>query len=270
MHSTPNLRGIIYMVLAATTFVSGDAFLKMMLAHVPPMQSLAMRGVAGAVWCFVALVAMGQLRHLPRVLEPWTMLRTLAEVAAVSCFIVALATVPIATITAIYQTAPLLVLVGASLLWGERIGAVRWVLIAVGLAGALLVAQPGQDGASPLAPRDTPGMVVAFGVIIAVLLVSLLSNQIFETWSPTTPRLWAYAAGAGFFVMLGQVFVFLSFRHASARAVAPFYYCFTLVAAVIGVVFFNEYPNTLAMAGFALIIVCGLGVLYFENEKAVS
>ena len=58
----------------------------------------------------------------------------LTEVVAVTAFIIALAKVPLGDITAIYQVAPLVVLVGASFMWGEHVGVLRWILIALGLA----------------------------------------------------------------------------------------------------------------------------------------
>lgn len=285
-----NLRGIIYMVLAGITFVSCDSFLKMMLLDVPPLQSLVLRGVTATVWCFGLLAVMGQLKHLPKAFGFWTIMRSLAEVVAVTCFILALANVPLATVTAIYQVAPLLVLAGASLIWGENVGLVRWLLIGVGLLGAILVAQPGGDAASPYAllgfvtafasaardlltrkaSADVPGLVVTFNVIVAVLLASFLNNQLFEGWQPVQAITWAYAAGAGFFVMLGHFFVYMSFRYASARTVAPFYYSFTLIAVAAGALVFGEVPNGLAMVGIALIVFCGLGVLYFEQGDKVS
>lgn len=283
-----NLRGIIYMVLAGLTFVSCDSFLKLMLLDVPPMQSLVLRGITATVWCFGLLAAMGQLKDLPKALGFWTIMRSLAEVIAVTCFILALANVPLATVTAIYQVAPLLVLAGASLLWGERVGFARWVLIGLGLLGALLVAQPGGESASPYAllgfvtaiasaardllsrkgSADAPGLVVTFNVIIAVLLASFINNQVFEGWQPVQSLTWGYAVGAGFFVMLGHFFVYMSFRYASAGTVAPFYYSFTLIAVAAGALLFGEFPNGLAWVGIALIIFCGLGVLYFERGES--
>ncbi len=290
MHTSSNLRGIIYMVLSGLTFVSCDSFLKLMLADVPPLQSLVLRGISATVWCLGLLAVMGQLKHLPKALNFWTMLRSTAEVVAVTAFILALAHVPLADVTAIYQVAPLLVLAGASVIWSEKIGLWRWLLIALGLAGALVVAQPGREGASPFAllgfvtafasatrdllsrkaPQNVPGLVVTFNVVVAVLIASFINNQIFEGWKPVSTNAWLYSIGAGFFVMLGHFFVYMAFRHASARSVAPFYYSFTLVAVTFGAVFFKEFPNALALVGIGMIITCGLGVLYFERGETVT
>ena len=109
-------------------------------------------------------------------------------------------------------------------------------------------------------------MVVTFNVVVAVLCASVIGNMMFEGWTPVSNATWLYAVCSGFFVMLGHYFVFLSFRHASARAVAPFYYSFTLIAVTFGAVFFREYPNTTSLFGIAMIMACGIGVLYFEHN----
>jgi drug/metabolite transporter (DMT)-like permease len=287
MQSSTNLRGIIYMVLAGLTFVSCDSFLKLMLVDVPPMQSLVLRGISATGWCLGLLTVMGQLKDLPKALNRWTVLRSLAEVVAVTAFILALANVPLAVVTAIYQVAPLLVLAGASMIWGEHVGLRRWLLIVLGLAGALVVAQPGSEGASPFAllgfvtaiasaardllsrkaPQSVPGLVVTFNVVVAVLIASVINNLLFEGWRPVSTHAWLYSIGAGFFVMLGHFFVYMAFRHASARVVAPFYYSFTLIAVTFGAMFFKEFPNTLALIGIGMIVTCGLGVLYFERGE---
>jgi drug/metabolite transporter (DMT)-like permease len=290
MTLSPTLRGIICMVLACITFVSCDSFLKLMLREVPPLQTLVLRGISATFWCLLLIVGTGQLKHVPKAFGLWTILRSLCEAVAVTAFILALARVPLADISAIYQIAPLLVLGGASIIWHEQVGALRWLLIGLGLAGALMVAQPGSSGASPYAmlgfvtamgsaardllsrrvPYEVPGLVITLTIILAVLLVSTLNTMLFETWVPVSrPVVW-YSLGSGFFVMLGHLFVFLSFRFASARAVAPFYYGITLCAVVFGALFFNEWPNTFAVFGILMIIGCGLGVLVLEQREKLT
>jgi drug/metabolite transporter (DMT)-like permease len=287
MFQSTNLRGILAMLASAVTFVSCDCFLKLIMGEgVPPLQALVLRGISATAWAAGLVTLMGLWRDLPKAFGFWVMLRSLFEVVAVSAFIVGLANVPLADITSIYQIAPLLVIAGASMLWGEKVGLVRWLLIALGLAGAMLVAQPGSAGASPYAllgfitafasagrdllsrfvPDNTPGMINTFNIVVAVMLASLINTSLFETWTPVTVEIAFYAFFSGMFVMLGHLFVFWSFRFATARTVAPFYYSVTLVAATFGAVFFNEWPNALALLGIALIVTCGLGVLLFERK----
>jgi drug/metabolite transporter (DMT)-like permease len=287
MSGVSNLRGIIYMLLSVLAFVGCDSFLKLLLLHVPPYQTLVLRGAAATLWCFGLIALMGQLKHLPKAFDRWVMLRSFMEVLSVSAYIVALAHVPFGDITAIYQTAPLLVIAGASLIWGEKVGLARWLLIAFGLTGALVVAQPGGESTSPYAllglitaagvacrdmlsrkaKSDVPGIIATFNVIVMVPVCALITNQLFGEWVAVSKWDVVYAFGSGFFVVLGHFFVFMSFRHATARAVAPFYYVSIIAAALAGALFFAEIPNNLALVGFAMIIACGLGVLYFERRE---
>jgi drug/metabolite transporter (DMT)-like permease len=126
-----------------------------------------------------------------------------------------------------------------------------------------------RDLLSRKTPQDTPGLVIAFNVVVMVLLAAVIGNLLFETWQPLTPRLALYGLASGFFVALAHYFVFMAFRLTTARAVAPFYYTFTLCAVLFGAIFFEEVPNVIAIAGIALIVACGLGVLALENRKDV-
>ena len=286
MHHTSNLRGIVFMVLAGGTFVANDSFMKLVLADTPPMQVLLMRGMAATFWCLPLVFILGYGRDIHRVVNPWVLLRAAFEILAVTSFILALKHMPIGDITAIFQISPLLVVVGVSLIWGEKIGPVRIVLIALGLTGALLVAQPGSTSASPYAafgfltaigsalrdlvgrkvPHNIPGIVVALTTIIAVMVAAGLSTVSFETWVPPSNANILKMLAAGLFLVGGHTFVFLAFRFAKAAAVAPFYYTFTLWAMLSGLVVFGDIPNWLSMIGIALILGSGLASVALDQR----
>jgi drug/metabolite transporter (DMT)-like permease len=289
MPQTSNLRGILFMILAAGTFVANDSFMKIVLADTPPMQVLVMRGLAATLWCFPLLFALGYKADIHRALNPWVLLRAFCEVIAIMNFILALAHMPIGDVTAIFQIAPLLVLIGVAVIWGERIGRIRMALIAVGVTGALLVAQPGSSTASPYAafgfltavgsalrdlvgrkvPPNIPGLVVAFTTIVVVMLAAATANAMLETWIAPPPQNIVMMLAAGFFLMGGHTFVFLAFRHGTAGAVAPFYYTFTLWAVLSGLVVFGDVPNWLSVLGTALILVSGLASIALDREHTL-
>jgi drug/metabolite transporter (DMT)-like permease len=286
MAEQSNLRGIGAMLLATGTFVANDSCMKLALSDAPPLQVLIMRGIAACLWCLPILLILGHGRDLPKVFNRWVMLRSLCEVFAIMSFILALNQMPIADITAIAQIAPLLVLLGIWLFFGDRIGMLRLALIGVGITGALLVAQPGSEAASPMAilgfftalgaagrdivtrkvPSGTPALIVTFSTLLIVMLCATAGSLAFETQvAPTLRHAWLMAI-AGFFLMCGHLFVFLAFRIGEARVVAPFNYSFMIWAGLSGLLIFNEVPNALAIAGMALIMLAGLAVIALENR----
>lgn len=282
----PNLRGILAVLLATGAFVANDSCMKLALADAPPLQVLVMRGVSACLWCLPILMILGHARALPGVFHPWVALRSLSEVVAIFCFIMALARMPIADVTAMVQITPLVVLVGIWLFWGETIGTLRLALIGVGITGALLVAQPGGDAASPYAvfafltaigaagrdiatrkvPPDTPALVVTFSTLLIVMLCAAAGSSLFETQVAVTPRHAWLMAIAGFFLMCGHLSIYLAYRLAPARVVAPFSYSFMLWAGLSGYLLFGDLPNTMAIAGMALILLAGLAVVLLEGR----
>ena len=276
------------MVLATATFVTNDCLMKLALVDLPPFEVVIGRGVSAILWCLPMLFAMGLSGKIRLALNRWVLLRALSEGGALLCFMLLLARIPIGDLTAIMQTTPLLVVAGAALLFGDAIGPWRIALILIGFIGAILVAQPGSATASfaaPLGflaaalaagrdmlarkvPRDVPGMVTAFATVVVVMSLGLTASLMFET------RVWPNSfnllclAGAGLFVVFGQLFVFLAFRFGAASAVAPFSYLAAVFAVLNGVIFFHEIPNVWSLAGMALIVGSGLGiVLAGERER---
>lgn len=288
MASHSNLRGIACMVLSTGTFVSIDTCMKLVMAEAEPMQVLFMRGLSATLWCVPILFILGHGIHIRHAFNRWVMLRAFFEMVGVMCFVVALARMPIADITAIFQTTPLILLAGVALVWGERIGPGRLALIALGIVGAVLVAQPGSSAASPYAlfgfatalacavrdmvarniPRDIPALVATFTTLVMVMLGAALATSAFETWVRPSGFHVGLMAVAGLLLMFGHMLVFLAFRFASAQVVAPFYYTFTLWAVTSGLVVFGDVPNTLAMIGMALILLSGLGIIVMEGRQS--
>jgi drug/metabolite transporter (DMT)-like permease len=286
MAEQSNLRGIGAMLLATGAFVANDSCMKLALSDAPPLQVLIMRGIAACLWCLPILLILGHGRDLPKVFNRWVALRSLCEVFAILSFILALNEMPIADITAIAQIAPLLVLLGIWLFFGDRIGMLRLALIGVGITGALLVAQPGSEAASPMAilgfftalgaagrdivtrkvPPGTPALIVTFSTLLIVMLCATVGSFAFETQVAPTPRHAWLMAIAGFFLMCGHLFVFLAFRIGEARVVAPFNYSFMIWAGLSGLLIFNEVPNALAIVGMALIMLAGLAVIALEKR----
>lgn len=288
-----NTRAIAAMIIAAGSFVLNDSLMQLATAALPPFEVVTVRGLFASLWCLPLVLLMGQGGSLHFLAHPRVILRSLFEVVAISSFILALVHVGVANATAIFQIAPLLTLVGSSLLWGERIGALRLALVGVGVLGALLVAQPGAASASPyaffafltalggasrdLASRRMPPAVPAFVVTLSTLtVVPLVTAPImlaFETPVWPAPATLSLLAAAGLFLMFGHLLIFVAFRLAPARVLAPFYYAFTVWAVIYGVVIFGTWPNGLASLGIMLILGAGLAVLALgqrETSKALD
>jgi drug/metabolite transporter (DMT)-like permease len=285
-----NLRGVAAMVFATGSFVICDSFMKLATEELPPFEVLFLRGIAATLCCGTLLVALGQWRAVAGIANPVVLARGGFETASVLCYIVALASMPIADVVAISQTAPLLLILLVALIWRERVGPLRTFLIALGFVGAVLVAQPDASGLSSTAvlafataigiafrdvivrgvPAAIPALVVTFSTILIVMLASGLMMVALEDPSMPTPRHALYLLAAGFFVTLGHFGIFMAYRLGAPGAVAPFFYTFAVWAVVAGLVIFGEMPNPLALAGIATIVASGLGIVLMDRRRAVA
>jgi drug/metabolite transporter (DMT)-like permease len=280
--------GVAALLFASASFVTADTFCKIAMAETPPMQALFLRGAFASVFCLAALAAFGQFRGFSGLLDRYVVYRAVAETFAVVCFFFSLARMAIGDITAIMQTAPLIVLIASAVLYGDRLPPKLYPLILIGFAGAVLVANPGQSGLgwflavafmTPFgaAFRDifarkvnpaVHGLVASFAIILLGCATSGLWHMMAETWTPLTPRLAALFAGAGLCLLMAQAAIIAAFRLAEARIVAPLLYSFMVWALISGVVVFGDRPGLWSYVGIALIIASGVLLTVLQTRRS--
>jgi drug/metabolite transporter (DMT)-like permease len=273
-----SLRGILALLVATGTFVLNDSLSKLVVADLPPMQTLFLRGVSAAICCIIVVILAGELRQARRIFHPALLLRGAAEVGSVICFFSALRYLPIADITALMQVAPLIVLLVAALFLKEKVSLFRWSLVLLGFAGALLVAAPGANGISIYAilgfgvaicsaardlltrfvPKDIPALTGTLSVVLLVLVVGGIGTVSVERWQPVTMRHIWLLAGAGILLTAAHLMIINAFRWADAGVVAPFLYSFTIWAVLAGLFIFGEIPGEQALLGMGLIVASGV------------
>ncbi len=285
--STSNLRGVALMVLATGVFVTNDTFMKLATEGLPPLQVLFLRGVSATIWCVPLLFITGAIKQIRFFADKWVVLRSVVETIAVCLFVVCLANMPIADITALGQLAPMMMLLGLALFFREKLALNRLLLIGVGFAGAVLVAQPGGEGFTIFAvlgfvqavvtglrdvvlrkvPPAAPSMIVAFSAIIIVMIGAGGAHLTFETWVMPGGRHLLLLAGSGLFLMIGHIAISAAYRAGEPGVVAPFYYMFAVWAVISGLIVFNTVPNTLAFVGIAMILGSGVTVALLDERK---
>jgi len=282
-----NVRGIAAMLFATASFVVCDSCMKVVTEDLPPFEVLFLRGVFATLCCGALVVALGQGRSVKRGFGRPSLLRAAFETLSVLCYIVALASMPIADVIAIVQTAPLLFILLIATIGRERVGALRIVLIAAGFVGALLVAQPNASGFSPSAllafasalflalrdlfgrkvPGDIPAFVATFGTNVTVLVGSGILMVLTEDMVMPSSTHAFYLLAAGAFVTLGHYGIFRAYRFGAPGVIAPFFYSFAVWAVLSGVIVFGELPNPLALVGIASIVVSGLAIVLTDRRR---
>lgn len=285
---SPNLKGALLMMASMACFTINDAFLKATGGDLPLFQLLFLRGILATGLVGLLAYSKGAIRFdIPR-RDGWLILgRSASEIGAAFFFVTALLNMPFANVTAILQILPLTVTLGAALFFGEPVGWRRFLAIAVGFFGMLLIVQPGTDGftlwsvyalvtvvfvtARDLFTRrmsgQVPSLLVTLCASFTVMAASGLASVTVE-WAPVTPNLWALIVASSLFITGAYFFSVQVMRTGDVAFIAPFRYTGLVLALVLGIVVFGEWPTTLTLIGAAIIVATGLFTFYREQRLA--
>ena len=283
-----NRRGAVFMVLSMAGFAVEDSLLKIAAVSLPPGQVLITFGVLGTM-TFAALALMAGEAPLTRAMLGRPMiLRSLSEVTGRLFYMLAIALTPLSTASAILQATPLVVMVGAAVLFGESIGPRRWLAVALGFGGVLLILRPGTEGfgalsllaimamlgfaGRDLATRAAPvslsfrqlGVVGFSMLIVAGLIVLPFGGPMAAPDGATWAGLLA-AAAAG---VCAYTFLTVAMRTGEVGAVTPFRYTRLIFAMVAGVAIFGETPDRWTIIGSVVIILAGIAALRLSRQPA--
>lgn len=196
--------------------------------------------------------------------------------------------IPLAETTAVIFLAPLFVTLLSALLLRERISRVQWLAIGIGLLGVLLVVRPGGELFSwPVLYPLTAALCFAFYQVITRLLAgkdhpatsnfysglvgALILTPVALTQLGDVARLPTLEAAMlfilGVLAMAGHMLLTQAFRHASAAVLAPFTYAQIVSAGLVGWLVFGQLPDTVGLAGVAVIIGSGVWMGWLQMRK---
>ncbi|WP_269770121.1 DMT family transporter [Rhodobacter amnigenus] len=284
--SASNLRGIALMVAAMALFAVEDMFLKIAAADLPVGMVIFVAGAFGAPVFVLMARTEGRRTFTRAALHPAALARNGGEMAATFAYINALAVVPLSTVSAVLQALPLAVTLGAALFLRETVGWRRWLAIAVGFGGVMVVIRPGFDGFRPEAlwvlvtvaglalrdlatraiPRDCSSAQVSAWGLLSVALLGLLMMIPGGAVMPE-PVQAATLFGAVIFGTVGYWLVVSASRTGEVAVVAPFRYTRLVFAIAIGWGVFAETPDAPMLLGAAMIIGSGLYALARERAR---
>ena len=191
---------------------------------------------------------------------------------------------PLAQAYALIFLMPFFVTVISIVVLGETIGWRRWTALGVGFLGVLIVIRPGFQ---TIEPAHLAALVVAFlggltitllrkvalterrvSLLLPVYLYSLLINgtvMVANDAMPSPDRI-ATLAAIGVLAGMGNVMIVLATARTPASQLGPTQYSQILWGILLGMVFFQEFPDALTYLGLA--IVAGAGLFTYLRELA--
>ncbi|MFT4190251.1 MAG: DMT family transporter [Comamonas sp.] len=286
----PMQAGIVLAIAATACFGIFDTTTKYVITHGTPLiMALWMRYVFQACSTTAALAP----RH------GWAILRTRAPglqllrgllLVSISLFsMFTLRFMPVGEFTAIMMMAPLLVTLMAVLVLKERVSVLRWLLLAAGFAGTLIIVRPGAGGfewalllplglvivntwfqvlTSRLAKLDPPATTHLYTGLIGALVASALVPFAWE--QPSDLSTWLLLLLMGVCSSGGHYLLILAYGRSPAATLTPYLYGQIFFAVVGGWVAFDHAPDGWALSGMGLIALSGVATaLVVTRENRV-
>ena len=275
------------MIASMAAFAIEDAFLKTVTQQLPVGQVLMMFGAGGlCVFAFLARRA-GASIFQAQVLTKNMLFRAVFEFFGRLFYVLAIALTPMSSATAILQSAPLFVVLGARIFLREKVDAKTWIAIFAGLFGVMIILRPSAADFSLLSLLALIGTLGFVGRdLFSRTAPSSLTKEVLGFYGFTTMMI----AGASYAVWDGKPFVLLqaqqflmlaaallagvfaytalmtAMRTGSIGAVTPYRYSRLLFGISIGVIVFGEQLDAPMLLGCAIVIGAGL-FIGWQNQR---
>ena len=284
-------RGIFLMLSAITVFTLMSAFIKA-AGRVPAGEAMFFRSIMAMPIVLIWLVTHGGIAAGIKTTSVRNhVVRGIVGSCAMGLGFAGLKYLPLPEVTAIRFVTPILMVVLAALILGERFRFVRIAAVMLGFVGVIIIVAPrlsvGLGSTEALGVLLTLGSacLAAFAQVFVKGMAGKESTTAIVFWFSATSTLlslvtipfgWVWPngyeltllIGAGIVGGLGQVLLTSSYRFAEAGVLAPFTYVSILWSVLIGYVWFSEVP-TLGMLVGAALVICA-GVIIVLRERALG
>ena len=285
--------GIGLVTLTTLMFAVLDTTAKWLVLSLPVLQVVWLRFLTHALFS-VAVFAPSMGLTLVRWRQPrLQLLRGMMLATMTGLNFWALQYLQLAETGAMQFSVPILIAVLSAWWLGERLDARRWIAIATGFIGVLIIIRPGSQAFHPaillsagnailyalfnlltrhLASSEHPATMQLASAAIAA---TVLTPFAWWTWqTPSTGWQWLMLALAGFSGGAGHYFAAQAHRFASAAVLGPFLYQQILYMTLGGWLVFGQVPDHAVLLGAGVVVSSGLYLLWREfsgnPKKAAS
>ncbi|MCZ6889157.1 MAG: DMT family transporter [Gammaproteobacteria bacterium] len=268
--------GAVYMVLAMLMGASIDVSVKTLTAGYGTAQIVFLRSLFALPVILIVCVRECGLARLATPHWGWQLYRGALAAGSTFGFFYGLAYLELVTAVLLAYVSPVLIVLLARPVLGERVGLHQWLGISIALGGVLTVLQPTRLDVHPAAfaiigsglcwallslsnrrlAQQEPAAVLAFYTLPVSVVVSAV--LMIDDWStPVVLVDWLLLGVAGVTGGFVHIFAALAYRHAPPAVIAPLEYTTLIWAGIAGYLFWGEIPTVWIVVGGAAVMAGG-------------
>jgi drug/metabolite transporter (DMT)-like permease len=283
-----NALGALLTMLAMLCFAAMDAISKSLVVDYSVGQMMWIRYGLLCLFAWFVVRKRG-LRAALRSRRPGLQIvRSLVAVVEGAMFVLAFRYLPLADTHAVAATSPLIVIALGVLFLGERAGLDRWLAVAAGFAGVLLIVRPGfRTFDWPLllplvgaglwagyqvltrlsARTDPPDTALIWSAVVAFIATSFVGPL---DWTWPTPSAWALMVIVAAMGAVAHYALIKALDYAEAGSVQPYSYTLLVWVTVLGAVMFGDFPDGWTIAGAAVIVASSLYCWHQDRRASAA
>lgn len=283
-----NLRGILWMLVSVVVASIMTIAVRIVSLEMDSTQVVLYRSAIAIVMVGVAVILASPLRRKLSFTKPYQHLIRGTLVAIATHFgFYTIATIPLATATVLFFTAPIFATLLALFIHGETIGLRRILAIVAGFVGALVVLRPGFGEPSlgmltaigsslcfasaltmsrNLAQADGPLSTYFSSIIITTLITVPIVGT--DLAVPSLNATWIAVTLVAITSMVRGIADIEAYRHAEAGILAPVAYLRLVFIGIAAYLMFGEKPDWQTMLG--AVIIVGSTLYIAQREAALK
>jgi len=263
-----------------------DAFIKHLMGTYSVQQSTFLRALGRFIPLFIATFFQGGPRSVLSTKHPGRhSVRLLVNLCYTYAFMYAFSMGSLTVIYTVSYSSPFFMILLSALILKERIGALRWIAVIIGMAGIIVAMRPNAN------VFEIAAILTLFGTFLGALnkilmrrlaatehslAIALYPNIVMilvtlpfllTQWKSMPLAHWGLFGIVGLLTAAGQYAIAQALRFTQASILAPIDYSTFFWVVAIDFFWWNKSPETGTLLGAAIIVCSNLFILYCARRE---
>lgn len=284
------LRAILLMVLGSFLFMLADLFMKLSTQTMSIGLVTMMLGAGMGLFFLVLMQRAGTPVFDRRYLHFAVAMRCTGEAIGITGVMIALANSPLATVTALMQSLPLVLTVMGVVFLRESVGWRRVLALLAGLVGVLIIIRPGMEGfdffatltlvgvlgmairdfGTRIAPQSISTAALSFYGSLTIVITGALIVLVSGDWRPPVWTGMGHVVGLVVVGSLGTLAISTAMRLGDVSVISPFRYIRVVFGVGAGILVFGESVDSAVILGSTIVVGAGLYSWMRERKLALA
>lgn len=283
------VKGILCILSAAFFFALMGVFVRL-AGDIPSIQKSFFRNLVAMLFAFSLMLKKRTPFKVQKGARLMLLLRAVAGTIGILCSFYAVDRIPLADSSALGKMSPFFTIVFSALILKEAITPTQIGALVVAFGGCMFILRPDFANADLL-----PSAAALFGGVTAGLAYTLVRKlgqkgvpsaqivfyfSLFSTLCVTPYLLFSYTpmtfAQVGMLLLAGlsasaaQFSVTSAYKFAPANQISVYDYSQIIFSALLGFIMFDQIPDLLSVAGYAVICAVAVFMFFYNNRRAAK